>query len=123
MLLTSLCIYQHLALEWRFKIILFNQVAAEIAGFTVKDALGKRYDEILVFNDEKTGEKSDGFIHEVIKTGEPKEMSNHTILVNKNGDTVLYYLFIDNKDLIITDNQDAIKKISNLLIVQNTKPL
>jgi len=71
-----------------YKIILFNQVAAEIAGFTVKEAIGKRYDEVLVFNDEKTGEKADSFIHEVIKTGEPKEMSNHTILVNKNGEKV-----------------------------------
>jgi hypothetical protein len=45
------------------------------------------------------------------------------ILVSKTGNVVLYYLFIDNNDLIITDNQDAIKKISTLLIIQNTKPL
>jgi hypothetical protein len=44
-------------------------------------------------------------------------------LVDVNGVSVLYYLFIGNDTFIITDNQEAIKEITLRLITKNIKPL
>ena len=45
------------------------------------------------------------------------------ILYNENGTPILYYLFTDKNNLIITDNSDAIKEIMARLVIKNIKPL
>lgn len=45
------------------------------------------------------------------------------VLFNEDGLPILYYLFIDKGNLIITDNQESIKEIADRLIIKNIKPL
>ncbi len=67
------------------KIIMFNQIAADISGFSPTEVIGKRYDKTLKFVYQENNKKNDIFIKEAIKTGEIKEMSNHTVLIRKDG--------------------------------------
>jgi len=66
-------------------IILFNDVCAQLTGFSEKEAVGKPYHEILRFVYEKDGKINDSFIKRTIKKGETQTMSNHTELIQKNG--------------------------------------
>ncbi|MDD2758592.1 MAG: PAS domain-containing protein, partial [Patescibacteria group bacterium] len=71
-----------------YRIILFNQVAADLSGFTIAEAVGKRYDEILKFVRETESApdvKSDEFIVKAISAGQPGKMANHTVLISKTG--------------------------------------
>lgn len=71
-----------------YKIMIFNEVAVGISGFSVEEAIGRPYDQILKFVYETDGKTNDTFIKEAISTGEPKEMSNHTVLITKDGSKV-----------------------------------
>ncbi|MCH8987086.1 PAS domain S-box protein, partial [Patescibacteria group bacterium] len=75
-------------IDTQFRITIFNQVAANISGFSVKEALGKKYNEILKFVYEKDGKINDKFIKEAMATGEIREMLNHTVLIGKDGEQV-----------------------------------
>jgi len=66
------------------KITMFNQVAADISGFSVKEAQGKKYSDILKFIFEDTKQVNDKFIKEAMQTGEIQEMANHTLLITKD---------------------------------------
>lgn len=70
------------------RILLFNQVSATLSGYSLEEAIGKKYDEILKFENEETGEKTDKFIIETLKSGKAQSMSNHTLLVRKNGEKI-----------------------------------
>lgn len=67
------------------KIILFNQAAAKISGFSAKESIGKKYDQILKFIFEENEKVNSTFIKKAIETGQVQEMSNHTILFRKDG--------------------------------------
>ena len=67
-----------------YKIILFNQVAADISGFTTEEAIGKKYDKILKFVFEESKKTNDKFIKDIFKTGKIQEMSGHTLLITKD---------------------------------------
>lgn len=67
------------------KITMFNQIAANISGFPIEEAIGKRYDQVLRFIYEKDNTVNDKFIKEAMATGKIKEMFNHTILIRKDG--------------------------------------
>lgn len=69
----------------KLQIMMFNPAAAEISGFSVKEAVGKRYDKVLKFVYEESGKTNDKFIKKCLKTGEPQAMSNHTVLIKKDG--------------------------------------
>lgn len=45
------------------------------------------------------------------------------VLYDKSGNALLYYIFIDKNNFVITDNQDTIREISSRLLLKNTKPL
>lgn len=45
------------------------------------------------------------------------------VLYDKNGNIILYYLFINKNNLIITDNENTIRKIDTRLLIKQTKPL
>lgn len=45
------------------------------------------------------------------------------ILINESNQPILYYLFVDKNNLIITTNTDTIKEIVNRLNIKNIKPL
>ncbi len=71
-----------------YKIILFNQVAADLSGHGMKEAIGKRYNQVMNFVKEENGNpdrKNDEFIVKAMKTVKVMEMSNHTVLISKTG--------------------------------------
>jgi len=45
------------------------------------------------------------------------------ILYDSEGNEVLYYIFLDDDKIVITDNQETIKEILTRLITKKTKPL
>lgn len=45
------------------------------------------------------------------------------VLYNEDNEPILYYIFADRDNLVITDNQEAIKEIISRLIIKNIKPL
>ena len=45
------------------------------------------------------------------------------VLYDKNSNSLLYYIFIDKSNFLITDNEDTIKEIISRLLTKNTKPL
>ncbi len=45
------------------------------------------------------------------------------IIYNENGTPMLYYIFVDNNNLVITDSGDAIKEIIDRINIKNIKPL
>jgi PAS domain S-box-containing protein len=70
------------------KITMFNQIAANISGFSIQEAIGQKYDQVLKFVYEKNNQVNDKFIKEAMATGEIKEMANHTLLIRKNGSKI-----------------------------------
>jgi len=70
------------------KITVFNQIAADLCGYNVEEAVGKKYDKVLEFVYEKDGKTNDKFIKEAMATGKIKEMSNHTNLIRKDGSKI-----------------------------------
>lgn len=45
------------------------------------------------------------------------------VLYNEDDEPILYYIFADRDNLVITDNLDVIKEIISRLIIKNIKPL
>jgi len=72
-------------MDKNLKIILINKVAAKMAGYEMEEILGTKYSDKMKFVSEDTGEVNDQFINKAIETKTVQEMSNHTILVDKNG--------------------------------------
>ncbi len=67
------------------KIILFNKMASRLSGYGKKEALGKKYDEILKFVCEDGGKANNRFVDDCMTKGKITEMANHTLLVEKDG--------------------------------------
>jgi len=72
------------AIDTSLRITLFNPSAQRISGFSESEALGKRYDEVLKFESEKTWHVNNHFIYEAL-AGRTTIMSNHTVLICKDG--------------------------------------
>ncbi|MBT3538879.1 PAS domain S-box protein [Candidatus Parcubacteria bacterium] len=71
------------------KITLFNPIASHISGFSDTEVIGKKYSDVLKFVSESDIEKiNDRFVKDAIRTGEIQEMSNHTLLIDKNGEKI-----------------------------------
>jgi len=74
-----------------------------------------------IFNIDVTGDRSQLFetpFKDIIV-----DNKDARILSDKDGNPVLYYIFIDKTNLVITDSQDTIKKIGTMLLLKKTKPL
>ncbi len=72
------------AIDNEQKIILFNQAAEEISGFSATEVIGKTYTEVLSFTHESSKEINNKFIHDAL-SGISTKMSNHTVLQRKDG--------------------------------------
>lgn len=68
-----------------YKISVFNKVAEEMSGYKFEDALGKHYTEVLKFIYEDNQKTNDKFIKDSIEKGIVTSMSNHTLLVDRDG--------------------------------------
>lgn len=64
---------------------IFNKIAEKISGFTAKEAIGKRYDKVLKFINEKDNKVNDKFIKDALSFGIITTMANHAELIRKNG--------------------------------------
>lgn len=76
------------ATDMEGKIVLFNKVAEETSGFEAEKAIGKHYKDIFKFVKEPDGKESGDFIRAAIEENTIKKMSNHVLLVRKDGSTV-----------------------------------
>jgi PAS domain S-box-containing protein len=92
-------------LDHNYKIIVFNESAEVISGFSEKEAVGKVYTDILKFTFQVNGEVNNKFIINAVEKGKMSRMANHTILTQKNG-----------KQIMIADSAAPIKdKEGNIL--------
>lgn len=66
------------------RITMLNNVASAISGYSLKDAIGKKYSDVLHFVNEKDNSQVKS-IDETMKKGLVKKMPNYTALVKKDG--------------------------------------
>jgi len=69
-------------------IVLFNKIAETTTGIESKNAIGQHYKKIFKFVKEVDGKETDDFIAAAITENVIKRMSNHVLLVRKDGDTM-----------------------------------
>lgn len=62
-----------------------NPVAQKLTGWTQQEALGKPFDQIFNIVNEFTREKTNSPVTEVFETERIVELSNHTLLISKDG--------------------------------------
>ncbi len=67
------------------KIQLMNNVAEKLTGYKFEEAKGKSIEEVFYIVNENSGEKVPNPIDNVIKLGKMVKLSNHTVLISKNG--------------------------------------
>jgi len=67
------------------EVILVNDTAASMTGFSADEILGKKYSDRFNFIFEDTGKINDEFIKNVFETKKVQEMSRHTVLIRKDG--------------------------------------
>ena len=72
------------ALDTEERIVLFNRAAEQLTGFTLQEALGRPYTDILEFYSEKDGRPVDEFIKTALK-GWTAAMTQDTWLRRKDG--------------------------------------
>lgn len=72
-------------IDKKYKIVVFNKMAEKISGFTAKEAIGKKYDKILKFVFENTGQENNEFVKKCMNEGKVTDMLNHTVIIKKNG--------------------------------------
>lgn len=85
-------------IDKNYKILLLNRVASFISGYSISEAIGRKYDEVFKFVLEKNQEMNMGFIKKAIEKGRTQKMKNHTLLITKK-----------NKKIAITDSAAPLK--------------
>lgn len=67
------------------RVVLFNQIAADLTGVPVEEAIDKHYNEVVTFQDESTGKVTEEFIKTSIEKGIVTSMPFKTVLKRKDG--------------------------------------
>ena len=67
------------------KIILFNEVAEKLTGWTGHEAIGKTVDEVFHIYNEQTRERCLNPVSKVLETGGIVGLANNTLLLSKDG--------------------------------------
>ncbi len=67
------------------RIILMNVIAEQLTGWKEEEAIGKDFVEIFTIIHEYTMEPCRNLVDDVLKTGEIKELANHTALIRRDG--------------------------------------
>lgn len=70
------------------KLTIFNRQAEIISGYSNKEAIGKKYNEVLKFIYEKNEKENNSFIINAFNSAKIQEMINHTMLIKKNGEKI-----------------------------------
>lgn len=76
-------------LDCDYKVLMFNQQAQRISGFSKKEVVGRLYNKILRFIFEGSGKINHDFVRQCIKNGKVIEAHNHTQLIRKDGTKVV----------------------------------
>lgn len=66
-------------------VLFINRMAENLTGWTKKEALNKPIELIFNVIDDLTREKSENIVKDVIQKKEIREMTNHTLLISKDG--------------------------------------
>ena len=66
-------------------IVFVNKVAQSLTGWTQEDACGKAIEEVFHTVNESTQKRSDSIVKKVLESKKILELSNHTILISKDG--------------------------------------
>ncbi|MFX1519953.1 MAG: PAS domain S-box protein [Promethearchaeota archaeon] len=74
-----------IATNTKGKIVLMNEIAEHLTGWTQEEAIGKLLNEIFYIINEKTRERCENPVRKVLKTDEIVSLANHTVLVARNG--------------------------------------
>ncbi|TEU01996.1 sensor histidine kinase [Candidatus Woesebacteria bacterium] len=68
-----------------FNVILYNEAATVISGFSFHEIIGRKFFEILKFVHEKDGKTDDNFIKDTIRKGKVHKTESATLLIGKDG--------------------------------------
>lgn len=69
-------------------VVIVNEVAANMAGYKSEEILGVKYTDKFKFVFEKTGKINSQFINKAFETKVIQKMSNHTVLIAKDGNKI-----------------------------------
>jgi PAS domain S-box-containing protein len=69
-------------------ILLFNQMAADMTGIPIKEAIGHHYRDTITFIKESNGKPCDDCIAKAIKSHVITKMANHVMLVRQDGSRI-----------------------------------
>ena len=75
------------AVDLHKRITVFNPAAANVSGFSEKEALGRPYEEVLKFAFEADKKPNTSFVNRALE-GHVTSMRNHTVLIRKDGKEV-----------------------------------
>ena len=67
------------------KVIVMNEVALQLTGWKIGEAIGRNCEEVFHIINEKTRKRCEPPISRVIRTGKTIALTNHTILISKDG--------------------------------------
>ncbi|MDO9680593.1 MAG: PAS domain S-box protein [Bacteroidales bacterium] len=74
-----------ITLDLNSNIQYINNRAEELTGWKLREALGRVFHEVYNVINEETGQQENDIINKVLNKRLVKELSNHTILISKNG--------------------------------------
>lgn len=74
-----------MATDQEGKVILINEVALQLTGWDKNYAIGRDCEEVFHIINEKTRKRCEAPISRVIRTGKTIALTNHTILISKDG--------------------------------------
>jgi PAS domain S-box-containing protein len=73
------------ATDRRGIVTFINPVALELTGWTEEEAIGRPLHDLFRIVHQQTGEPADNPVTEVIRSGQPVSLANHTVLLNRDG--------------------------------------
>jgi len=66
-------------------VVIFNRISEGLTGWKKEEAIGQKLDEVFHIINEKTREMCDNPVEKVIKFDTKVDLSNHTVLVSRDG--------------------------------------
>ncbi|OGF28580.1 hypothetical protein A2331_04190 [Candidatus Falkowbacteria bacterium RIFOXYB2_FULL_34_18] len=72
-------------IDTEHRVLLLNRVASDISGYTISEAIGRKYEDIFKFVLEKNEKPNIYFVDKAINMGTIQKMANHTIIIAKDG--------------------------------------
>lgn len=96
-------------IDTEYKVLLINQIAADMSGFSTEECLGKRYDLTLNFVYEKD-EPAAELIQVAMETGRVTGKAKHTVLVKKSGEKIAV-------DQSVAPFKDTEGKVAGVVVV------